>query len=149
MFGLSSLYIKLIGGVVAALLLLGLVLGLKHYKALAESRGETIAVICHATRDASGQPKLKCGEVAKQIGFMGQTIGTLTTAIHKQNEAVAAMGAETMREKAAAAKASQKAATRAREAEATAGRLIESSRSSKPPSGSQCEPSKAVQESWR
>jgi hypothetical protein len=32
MFGLSSLYVKLIGGAVAALMLLGLILGLKHYK---------------------------------------------------------------------------------------------------------------------
>jgi hypothetical protein len=60
---MSSLYIKLIGGAVAALMLLGLILGLKHYKKLAESRGETIAAICQATRDASGQPKLGCGQV--------------------------------------------------------------------------------------
>jgi hypothetical protein len=87
MFGIS--YVKLIGGAVAALLLLGLIFGLKHYKSLAESRGEQLAIICAATRTASGQPKLDCKQAPQQIQFMGQAIATLKAGIAKQNAAVA------------------------------------------------------------
>jgi hypothetical protein len=145
MFGLSSLYVKLIGGAVAALMLLGLILGLKHYKHLADSRGQSLAVICQSTRAASGNPKLKCSEVPAQIKFMGEAIGTLTTAIHKQNDAVAAMGAETARQQGESAKASQVAQERARGAQATSTRLTASSRSGGPP----CEPSKALKGAWQ
>lgn len=77
MFGLSSLYVKLIGGAVAALMLLGLILGLKHYKHLAEERGAKLTAICETTRTASGVPKLKCGEVAAQIQFMGEALNAV------------------------------------------------------------------------
>jgi hypothetical protein len=148
MFGLSSLYVKLIGGLLAALVVLGLVLGLRHYKALADSRGDKLTVICKATRDASNHPKLNCGDVPDQITFLGQVVTALSNSIKVQNAAVAALGAESEREKAAAAQASQKAAMRARGAEATADRLIASSRVAVPQSAP-CEPSKAVKESWR
>jgi hypothetical protein len=36
----SALTMKLIGGLAGLLILVGLVLGLKHYKSLAESRGD-------------------------------------------------------------------------------------------------------------
>jgi hypothetical protein len=148
MFGLSSLYVKLIGGAIAALMLLGLILGLKHYKSLAESRGETLAVICQATRDASGQAKLKCGEVPKQIEFMGQAIGTLTTALHKQSDAVAAMGAETARQQKAASDASKAAEKRADRAATTSERLTASARSGER-QAKPCEPSKVLEGAWR
>jgi hypothetical protein len=148
---MPSLYVKLIGGAVAALFVLGLVLGLKHYKALADSRGDKLTVICKTTRDASNHPKLNCGDVPDQITFLGQAVTALSNSIKVQNAAVAALGAESKREKAAAAQASQKAATRARGAEATADRLIASSRSSGAPAGSAapCKPSKAVEEAWQ
>lgn len=148
MFGLSSLYVKLIGGALAALVVLGLFFGLKHYKSLAESRGETLAIICQTTRDASGQPKLKCGDVPKQIQFMGQAIGTLTTALHKQSDAVASLGAETVRQQKAASDASKAAEKRAGKATMTSERLTASARSGerqKKP----CEPSKALEGAWR
>jgi hypothetical protein len=100
----SWLTLKLGAMILGGVAILSFVLLAFHWKSQAADRGEKLAVICQTTRDASGQPKLKCGEVAKQIGFMGQTIGTLTTAIHRQNDAVSAMGAESARQKAAATK---------------------------------------------
>jgi hypothetical protein len=143
--GLSSLYVKLIGGAVAALLLLGLILGLKHYKGLAESRGASLAAICQTTRSAANNPKMKCGEVPAQIGLMGQAIANLKTGIAHQNAAVNALGAESDRQRAEADKAVLSASTRAHEAEATSARLSASSRSGGPP----CEPSKALKGAWR
>jgi hypothetical protein len=148
MFGLSSLYVKLIGGAIAALVLLGLVLGLRHYKHVADERGAKLAVICQTTRAASGQPKLKCSEVPAQIQFMGEAIGTLTTAIHKQNDAVAAMGAKTAQLQAESAKASQAAKERAQGAQATSTRLEASSRSGER-QAKPCELSNELKGSWR
>jgi hypothetical protein len=148
MFGLSSLYVKLIGGAIAALVLLGLILGLTHYKHVAEDRGAKLAVICQATRTASGQPKLKCSEVPTQIQFMGEAIGTLTTAIHKQNDAVTAMGAETARLQSESAKAFQKAQERAHGAQTTSTRLEASSRSGER-QAKPCDLSKTLTEAWK
>jgi hypothetical protein len=144
--GLST--VKLIGGAVAALMLLGLILGLKHYHHLANERGAKLAAICETTRTASGNPKLKCAEVPQQIQFMGDAIGTLTSAIHKQNEAVAAMGAETARQQGESAKASERAQERSKGAQATSTRLAASSRSSEA-QAKPCEPSKALKGSWQ
>lgn len=144
----SAFVMKLIGGLVALAALAGLIWGLKHYKSLAEDRGAKLEVICKATRDASGQPKLKCADVPKQVRFMGEAITTLSTALARQNAAVDALGKESDRQKAAAQQAILKAATRARGAEATSQRLTASSRAdgrlAKP-----CEPSKALTEAWR
>lgn len=145
MFGLSSLYTKLLGGLAAALIVLGLVLGLRHYRNLANDRGAKLAAICETTRSASGQPKLKCGDVAQQIQFMGEAITVLTSAIHRQNAAVAAMGTETARQQAESAKASKAAQERVDGAQATSARLIASSHAGGPP----CEPSKALKGSWK
>jgi hypothetical protein len=145
---LSGLYVKLIGGAVAALMLLGLVLGLKHYKHLAADRGEKLATICQTTRAASGNPKLKCGEVPQQIQFMGEAIGTLTTAIHNQNAAVDAMGTETKRQQTESDRAVLKAQGRAQNAQATSARLTASSRSSEA-QAKPCEPSKALKGAWQ
>lgn len=143
MFGLS--YIKLAGLAIAAAAILSFVLLAFHWKSAMTERGEKLAVICQSTRDASGNPKLKCAEVPAQIKFMGEAIGTLTTAIHKQNDAVAAMGTETARQQGESAKASQAVLGRAREAQATSSRLEASSRSG----GPACEPSKALKGAWR
>jgi hypothetical protein len=145
---MSSLYIKLIGGAVAALMLLGLILGLKHYKKLAESRGETLAAICQATRDASGQPKLGCGQVPAQIKFMGEAMTALSNVIRVQNSAVAAMGSETTRQQQESARASEKAQERSKGAEATSARLTASSRSSESVARP-CVPSKELTGAWK
>jgi hypothetical protein len=111
--------IKLIGLALAAAAILSFVLLAFHWKSVMTERGEKLAVICQATRTASGQPKLKCSEVPQQIQFMGEAIGTLTTAIHKQNDAVTAMGARTAQLQSESAKASQAAQKRAQGAQAT------------------------------
>jgi hypothetical protein len=141
--GLSTA--KLIGLAIVAAAILSFVLLAFHWKHQAADRGEKLAVICQSTRDASGQPKLKCSDVPAQIKFMGEAIGTLTQAIHKQNDAVTAMGAESERQKAEAAKASQAAQKRSTGAQATATRLEASSRAGGPP----CEPSKALKGAWQ
>jgi hypothetical protein len=142
---MPGLYLKLIGGAIAALVLLGLVLGLKHYKGLAESRGEKLAIICTTTREASDNPKLDCGNVALQIGELGASVKNTKVALERQNTAIKAQAAEINRQKAEAAQASQQAVTRARAAQATSDRLAASSRSGGPP----CEPSKALEGAWR
>lgn len=149
MFGLS--YLKLAGIIGGALAVIAFVLLALHWKNQAADRGEKLATICQATRDASGQPKLKCAEVAKQIGFMGQTITAFSHALDVQSARVAALGAETKRQQGEAAKASQNAQARARGAEATSQRLIASARSTVASRGSQgpCEPSKALEGAWR
>jgi hypothetical protein len=146
MFGLSTA--KLIAFAVAAAAILSFVLLAFHWKHQAADRGEKLAVICQSTRDASGNPKLGCSEVPAQIKFMGEAIGTLTTAIHKQNDAVAAMGAETTRQQADSAKASQAAQERARGAQATSTRLEVSSRAGEA-QAKPCEPSKALKGAWQ
>jgi hypothetical protein len=141
----SWLTLKLGTMILGGVAILSFVLLAFHWKHQAADRGEQLAVICQFTRDASGNPKLKCSEVPAQIKFMGEAIGTLTTAIHKQNDAVAAMGAETTRQQADSAKASEKAAERSKGALATSTRLTASSRAG----GAPCEPSKALKGAWQ
>lgn len=137
--------LKLIGLGVGILALIGLVLGLKHFKSLADERGAKLATICQTTRTASGHPKLSCADVPAQITFMGEAMTALSNALKTQNAAVKVLGDETARQQQEAAQASRNAATRARGAEATSQRLAVSSRSGGPP----CEPSKALQGAWR
>jgi hypothetical protein len=144
--GLSTA--KLIGGLVALLLLIGLILGLKHYKSLAEDRGEKLATICQATRDASGHKNLKCADVPDQITFMGERGTALSNSLKVQNAAVASLGDQTKAQQAASARASKTAQERAGRAEATSTRLTASSRSGEA-QAKPCAPSKALQESWR
>jgi O-acetyl-ADP-ribose deacetylase (regulator of RNase III) len=144
----SALTMKLIGGLAGLLILGGLVLGLKHYKSLAERRGQSLATICQATRDASGQRKLPCGDVPEQVKFMGEAVKTLSGSLARQSAAVAAMGEQTKAQQAATAEASRNAAERAGRAEATASRLTASSRAGEA-QAKPCAPSKALQEQWR
>lgn len=144
----SWLTLKLGAMILGATAILSFVLLAFHWKNTMTERGEKLAAICQATRDASGQPKLKCSEVPAQIQFMGEAIGTLTTAIRKQNAAVDAMGAETTRQQADSAKASQASQKRAQGVQATSARLEASSRSSEA-QAKPCEPSKALKGSWQ
>ena len=146
MFGFST--VKLIGFALAAAAILTFVITAFHWKSVMTERGEKLAVICQTTRTSSGQPKLKCSEVPQQIQFMGEAIGTLTTAIHKQNDAVTAMGARTAQLQSESAKASQKAHERAQGAQATSTRLEASSRSGER-QARPCDLSKELKGSWK
>lgn len=75
----------------------------------------------------------------------------LRAAIVRQNAAVQAISDKSTRQQQAAAKASQAAQERAREAEDIAGRIEQSARSApaqRAPAGT-CEPSKVLQEQWK
>lgn len=144
----SALVMKLIGAGIGILALLGLVLGLKHYKSLAESRGQSLALICQTTRDASGNPKMKCSEVPAQIKFMGDAIGTLTAALHKQNDAVAALGEETTRQQNLAVNAANQATQRQKPVAAAQQRLEASARSDGRKSAP-CDLSPTLKDTWK
>lgn len=144
--GLSTA--KLIGFAIGAAAILSFVILSLHWKHTMTERGDQLAAICHETRVASGVPKLNCAEVVPQIDAMGEAIGTLTQALHKQNDAVAAMGDETKRQQSESARASQKAQERAGKAEATSGRLAASSRAGEA-RAKPCAPSKALEDSWK
>lgn len=144
----SWLTLKIGAYLLAGLAVFSFLLLANHWRTTMRDRGEKLQTICQATRAASGQPKLKCADVPKQVQFMGEAIGTLSSALDRQNAAVDALGKESERQKAEAAQAVLKAATRARGAEATSERLTASSRAgerlAKP-----CEPSKALTEAWQ
>jgi len=146
MMGLGTA--KLIGLGVAALFLIGILFGLRHYKNLAEDRGEKLAVICQTTRQASGQPRLNCGEVPAQITFMGEAVKTLSGALDRQNKAVDALNKENERLQADYARASRIAQERSSRVAATSGGLMASSRSSER-QAKPCEPSRALREAWQ
>jgi hypothetical protein len=147
MFGLST--VKLIGLAIAAAAILSFVLLAFHWKHQAADRKEQLATICAATRTVAANPKLACKAVPQQITLLGQAITDLKAGIAKQNAAIDAMGKESARQQADAAKAAQDARERARGAEATAERLRASAHSTQRLPGGVCEPSKAVQETWR
>jgi hypothetical protein len=149
MFGFST--VKLIALAVAAAAILSFVLLALHWKSTMTDRGQQLATICAATRLAADNPKMDCKAVPQQIGLMGTDIANLKAGLDKQNAAVTALGTESDRQKAEAAVAVSKAATRAQGVEGTIERLKASSRASGPPAGSQavCVPSKEVQRDWQ
>jgi hypothetical protein len=139
---------KLIGLAIAAAAILSFVLLALHWKSTMTERGQKLATICQATRDASGQKKLPCGDVPEQVKFMGEAVKTLSGSLARQSAAVAAMGDQTKAQQAATAQASQKAQERAGRAEATASRLTASSRAGEAQT-KPCEPSKTLKEAWQ
>lgn len=143
--GLSTA--KLIALAVAAAAILSFVLLAFHWKAQAADRKAELATICQATRDAAGKPKLDCKQVALQIKYLGEAVGTLKGAIRSQNAAVDALGVETARQQAEAAQATKAAEKRASRAESASERLLASARSSERQS-KPCEPSKALNDAW-
>lgn len=148
MFGLSSLYMKLIGGLVVALILLGLIADRGRWMHRAHNAEAENATVCAAVRAAADNPRMDCKLAAQQVGLLGQAIANLKAGVVHQNAAVKALSVESDRQKAEAAKAVLSAQGRAREAQATSDRLAASSRSgeavAKP-----CEPSKALKGAWR
>lgn len=141
--GLST--VKLIGGLVAILLVLGLVAERSRWMHRAHSAEAENATVCASVRAAANNPKMDCKLAAQQVGLLGQSIVDLKAGIAHQNAGVNALAVESGRQKAEAAQASQKAATRARASQVTSDRLAASSRSG----GSACEPSKALKGAWR
>lgn len=121
-----------------------------HWKHTMTARGQKLEIICKSTREAADNPKLDCGNVVVQIQQLGTAVKTTTDALNAQNAKVAALGKASADQQAAAKEAVSKAQGRAQKAEATANRLIASSRSGNAPAGSvaACKPSKALTEVW-
>lgn len=145
MFGLSSLYMKLIGGLVVALVVLGLIADRGRWMHRAHNAEAENATVCAAVRAAADNPRMDCKLAAQQVGLLGQAIVNLKAGVVHQNAAVSALATESARQKAEAAKAVLSAQGRAREAQATSSRLTASSHAGGPP----CEPSKVLKGSWR
>src|SRR4051812_3933275 len=74
MFGLSSLYVKLIGGAIAVLLLLGLITDRGRWMHRAHNAEGQVTAACDATRSASARPKLDCKQMPQQIQFLGDAL---------------------------------------------------------------------------
>lgn len=119
-----------------------------HWKALATDRADKLTIICQATRDAAGRPRLACGQVPLQVKLLGKAVGDLKGAIGRQNAAVAALGVKTRTQQAEAALAVKGAQKRADKALGTAKRL-EASSARPPKPGEPCEPSDALKETWK
>lgn len=148
MFGLPSLYMKLIGGLVAALIVLGLIADRGRWMHRAHNAEAENATVCAAVRAAADNPKMDCKLAAQQVGLLGQAITNLKAGVAHQNAAVTALSVESDRQKAEAAKAVSSASTRARAAQATSTTLAASSRSGEA-QAKPCEPSKALKGAWR
>lgn len=142
------LTLKLGGMIFGAVAVIGFVLLAFHWKAQATDRKEKLEIICKVTRDAADNPKMNCGNVTLQIGELGASVKNTKAALERQNAAVAALGKASKQQKAEAAEASRKAEKRAQGAEATADRLIASSRAGAR-LGESCKASRAVEEAWQ
>lgn len=146
MFGFSTA--KLIGLAVAAATILSFVVLAFHWKHQAADRAEKLTIICKATRDASDNPKLGCGNVPLQIGELGASVKNTKAALERQNAAVNAMAAASAKAQDDAEKAISSARERVKAAQTTSDRLSASARDNqrqKQP----CEPSKELKGAWK
>jgi hypothetical protein len=139
---------KLIGMGVGLLAVIAFVLMAFHWKGQAADRKEKLEVICLATRQAAGNPKLACKDVPVQIQLMGGSIANLKAGIGRQNAAVDAMGQASANAQREAEKAVSAAKERAKGASATSDRLSASSRSSER-QARPCEASDELRRAWR
>jgi hypothetical protein len=137
--------LKLIGYGVGALAVIALLAMVNGWRVERNHLRDWQTTVVVAARDASGSPKLAAKDVPQQIKLLGQAVIDLKLRIVEQNAAVAALGAESEREKAAAEQAARSAEKRAQGAQATSARLTASSRAGGPP----CEPSKALKGAWQ
>jgi hypothetical protein len=144
----SWLSLKLIGGLVAALILLSLVADRSRWMHRAHKAEAQYALDCAAARKSADNPKMKCDQTDEQIGFLGETITALKNALHVQNDAVAALGAQTASQQKSAAEAEKRAAERAKGASGQSDRLAASSRSDARKTAP-CAPSDELKGSWR
>jgi hypothetical protein len=146
MFGFST--IKLIGLGIAALFLLSLVADRSRWMHRAHKAEAQYALDCAAARKSADNPKMKCDQTDEQIGFLGETITALKNALHVQNDAVAALGAQTASQQKSAAEAEKRAAERVKGASGQSDRLAASSRSDARKTAP-CAPSDELKGSWR
>jgi hypothetical protein len=144
----SFVSLKLIGGLVAALLLTALIADRGRWMHRAHGDEAQLARLCSAVRDASNNPNLACSDAPKQIKFLGESVTALGNSLRVQSEAVSALGDRTKQEQADSAKASAAAQPRAQKAEQISIHLDASSRS---PADQQkpCEPSDVLKGAWR
>jgi hypothetical protein len=144
--GLST--VKLIGGLVAALILLSLIADRGRWMHRAHAAEAQYALDCAAARKSASNPHMACDQTDEQIGFLGEAITALKNSLHVQNDAVAALNEQTKQQQGESAKASQVAEKRAQAAQATSTRLTASSRSSEA-QAKPCAPSKTLTEAWK
>jgi hypothetical protein len=92
----SWLSLKLVGGLVAALILLGLVAERSRWMHRAHAAEAQAAADCQAIRNASNRPKLKCDEAPQQIQFLGDALNAVAakTAAAKAEDAAHAREVE-------------------------------------------------------
>jgi hypothetical protein len=144
----------LIGGIGIALAiaaLVGLIYSRNHWKTKAADRQAQIVLICNAARDAANNPKMDCGDTAKQIALLGGSLHATRAALDRQNVEVTALEQKTASQQADAVKASRIAQERVSAAQGVSAHLIANSRSTAQKTGRTglCEPSDAVKETWR
>ena len=144
--GLST--VKLIGGLVAALILLSLIAERSRWMHRAHAAEAQVSADCKAARGSANNPKMACDQTDEQISFLGEAITALSNAIRTQNIAVASLGAASEKQQANSAKASQAAQERAKTAQAAATRLEASSRAGEA-QAKPCEPSKTLTGAWK
>lgn len=145
---INSLYGKLVGGLVAAVMLLVLVAERSRWMHRAHAAEEQVAADCKAARASSHDSKMACSQTDEQIGFMGEAITSLSGSLARQNASIAAMGQETAEQVKAAQTAQKAAEKRAAAPQAASERLTASARASER-QAKPCEPSKALKEAWR
>ncbi len=135
---------SLVGGL-AVLIFIGFALSWRSERnSLRVWQGEVVA----ATREASANPKLSKSQVALQIQLLGKDIAQCKGALGRQNEAVAALASETVKQQALAKQAEKRAQERGKGIEAT--RLgLEASARAPAAQAKPCAPSRALTEAWR
>jgi hypothetical protein len=87
--GLST--VKLVGGLVAALILLSLIADRGRWMHRAHAAEAQYALDCAAARKSAANPHMACDQTDEQIGFLGEAITALKNSLHVQNDAVAAL----------------------------------------------------------
>lgn len=145
--GLST--VKLIGGLVALLILVGLIADRGRWMHRAHNDEAQLATICASVRAAADNPKLDCKKVPQQIAALGDSLKATTAALNDQNAKVAALGQQTVEQQAQSSAALKTAMGRARKAQATSERLAISSRSTPPQNAPQGQFSKAFEDAWQ
>lgn len=148
MTGLNPLALRILGGAIALLLLVALVVDRNQWKARAGDRAAQIEVICTATRSAAVNPKLDCKRVPAQVAELGASIAALKRSLANQNAALDRLAAAGAEQRKASAVAQERAQARASTAEGTRAALEASARSG----GAQrapCEVSRAVKDAWQ
>jgi hypothetical protein len=93
--GLS--YVKLIGGLVAALILVALIADRGRWMHRAHNDEQQLSNVCDAVREAANRPKLDCKQMPQQIQFLGDALNDVRakTETAKASDAAHAKEVET------------------------------------------------------